>query len=66
MPLMFCKPSQGLIDIVAALGGTWHGLNAMCRCPVHDDRTPSLSLRRGEQAILVHCFAGCDRKAILL
>lgn len=65
MPLTTRKPSQNLLEIVAALGGAWHGLTAMCRCPVHDDRTPSLSLRQGDRAILVHCFAGCDRKTIL-
>jgi hypothetical protein len=32
----------------------------MCRCPVHDDRTPSLSVRVGESALLFKCFAGCD------
>ncbi|OZA18149.1 MAG: hypothetical protein B7X90_12615 [Novosphingobium sp. 17-62-19] len=37
----------------------------MCCCPSHDDRTPSLSLRQGDRAILVKCFAGCDRRAIL-
>ena len=29
------------------------------RCPAHDDRSPSLSLRAGERAILIKCFAGC-------
>ena len=30
------------------------------RCPGHDDRTPSLSLRELEDGrILLHCFAGC-------
>jgi hypothetical protein len=31
----------------------------MCRCPAHNDRTPSLSVRVGERSILFHCFAGC-------
>ena len=31
----------------------------MVRCPAHDDRTPSLSIRQGQTSILVHCFAGC-------
>lgn len=65
MPLITQKPSQNLLQIVKALDGTWHGLTAMCRCPCHDDRTPSLSLRQGDRAILVKCFAGCDHKAIL-
>jgi hypothetical protein len=29
-------------------------------CPAHDDRTPSLSVKEGDDGrILVHCFAGC-------
>src|SRR5918996_354283 len=32
----------------------------MARCPAHDDRSPSLSVRKGEDGrILVHCHAGC-------
>ena len=34
------------------------------RCPAHDDHSPSLSLRVGEQAILIKCFAGCPVKDI--
>jgi len=36
------------------------------RCPAHNDRCPSLSIREGGQgAILLHCFAGCSLDAIL-
>src|SRR3546814_10651296 len=48
-----------------ALGGTWHGRTAMCLCPAHADRTPSLSIRQGDRGILVTCFAGCDREDVL-
>lgn len=65
MPLTLRKPSQELIDLVGALGGTWHGRSAMCRCPAHADRTPSLSIRQGDRGILVTCFAGCSREAVL-
>jgi hypothetical protein len=42
-------------------GGGW-----TCRCPVHDDRTPSLSLSLGEGGrLLWHCHAGCDQAAVL-
>jgi len=58
-------PTQETVDIVAALGGTWHGSHAMCRCPAHADHTPSLSIRQGHKGILVTCFAGCDRGAVL-
>ena len=34
----------------------WHA-----RCPAHDDKSPSLSLRETDDGrILVHCFAGCS------
>jgi len=35
------------------------GDGAMICCPAHDDRTPSLSVSRGERGILLNCFAGC-------
>lgn len=60
MALTAHKPSQMLVDLVGALGGTWHGNKAMCRCPAHADGTPSLSLRQGDHGLLVTCFAGCD------
>ena len=30
------------------------------KCPAHDDRSPSLSIREGDRGILLHCFAGCS------
>lgn len=45
--------------IVESLGGRWRGTRGECRCPAHDDSSPSLSVRLGETAILFHCFAGC-------
>mgnify|MGYP006339193201 CR=1 FL=1 len=31
------------------------------RCPAHDDKGPSLSIRETEDGrVLVHCFAGCS------
>lgn len=65
MPLTAKPPSQRLIDIVGALGGEWHGNTAMCRCPAHADKTPSLSLRQGDRDILVTCFAGCKAEEVL-
>lgn len=47
-------------NLVKRLGGIWSPNGAMCRCPAHDDRTPSLSVRVGEKALLLKCFAGCD------
>ena len=55
--------AQG-IQIVERLGGVWHR-GGMCRCPAHDDRTPSLSVRVGERRLLFHCFAGCETGAVI-
>lgn len=52
-------------EIVDSLGGTWRRGRGMCRCPAHDDRTPSLSVRLGRRAILLHCFAGCSNDEVI-
>ena len=49
---------------------TVHGPNSsgeyMCKCPAHDDRTASLSVREGDGSkILLHCMAGCEPGAVL-
>jgi putative DNA primase/helicase len=51
--------------LTTALGGRWHGSYGEALCPVHDDRSPSLSIRDGERAPLVKCHRGCDRIAII-
>src|SRR3954470_19268241 len=48
-----CKPRPGT-------GGQWSA-----RCPAHDDRAPSLSLRQIEGQALVHCHAGCTAVDVL-
>ncbi len=65
MTLIAKAPRQELVDLVAALGGRWTGYVAMCRCPAHQDRNPSLSLRQGDRDILVTCFAGCASEDVL-
>jgi hypothetical protein len=47
--------------ITARLGGRRRGGSWMFRCPVHDDRNPSCSLRDDG---LVTCFAGCPRQQV--
>jgi hypothetical protein len=38
----------------------------LARCPAHDDKAPSLSVRKAEDGrVLVHCFAGCSVESIL-
>lgn len=51
--------------IVEQLGGVWRGNRGECRCPAHDDGSPSLSVRLGDTAILFHCFAGCTTVEVL-
>ncbi len=43
------------------------GQDWMCRCPAHDDDTPSLSIREESPGgrIFVKCFAGCHDTAVL-
>jgi hypothetical protein len=42
--------------LVESLGGHWGPDGGMCRCPAHDDRTPSLSVRPGRTRLLLHCY----------
>jgi hypothetical protein len=47
-------------------GARQHGGYWMARCPAHDDRQASLSVKRGtEQPVILHCHAGCELDAIL-
>jgi hypothetical protein len=50
------------LDLVRKTGnGRW-----VCRCPAHDDRGPSLSVRELDDGrVLLHCFAGCEVQSIL-
>jgi hypothetical protein len=47
-------------SLTKALGGRWYGRYGLAYCPVHNDRTPSLSIHDGERQLIVNCFAGCD------
>lgn len=48
--------------IARALGGHRAGATWMACCPVHEDRSPSLSISAGNDGkILVRCHAGCDQ-----
>lgn len=60
--------SQGR-QIVEQLGGKWSnngsGGGGMCRCPAHNDSSPSLSVRVGDTTLLFHCFAGCETADVM-
>ena len=52
--------------IAKALGGRKAGSGWTARCPAHDDRTPSLSIRDADDnKVLVRCHAGCDQKRVI-
>jgi hypothetical protein len=45
----------GGLEQVRKSGPGW-----VARCPAHEDRSPSLSIREGDDGrVLVHCHAGC-------
>jgi len=57
-------PSDGPVDTVLSRleharstgDGKW-----ICRCPAHDDKSPSLAIKEGvDGRVLLHCFAGCS------
>ena len=52
--------------IARALGGHRAGATWMARCPVHEDRSPSLSISAGKDGkVLVRCHAGCDQRDLI-
>jgi putative DNA primase/helicase len=52
--------------IAKALRGSRAGAGWVARCPAHDDRTPSLSLRdAGSGIVLVRCHAGCEQEDVI-
>ena len=53
-------------SIAKALGGRKAGGGWTARCPAHDDRTPSLSIREADDnKVLVRCHAGCDQERVI-
>lgn len=53
-----------LLNALTASGQAWRPSGPdqwMAQCPVHEDRSPSLSIKRTEtRRVLLHCHAGCD------
>jgi putative DNA primase/helicase len=52
--------------IAEALSGRKAGSGWTARCPAHEDRTPSLSIRDSDDGkVLVCCHAGCDQERVI-
>lgn len=53
--------------LIARLEGVKRsGKGYVARCPAHEDRTPSLSLREGDDGrVLLHCHGGCTTAAVV-
>ena len=56
---------QNAQSLALALGGRKSGCGWMARCPAHDDREPSLSIRDADGKVLVRCHAGCDQRDVI-
>ena len=52
-------------SLARALEATRSGSNWMAKCPAHDDKNPSLSIREEEGKVLVHCHAGCAQRDVI-
>ena len=59
-------------EIIADLEGRLdkckrRGDTLMARCPAHEDKTPSLSVKVGDSGdrVIMHCFAGCPTEDIV-
>jgi hypothetical protein len=52
------KPLDQFLQRLEFVKPSAHAFSA--RCPVHDDHSPSLSIKEGDDGrVLVHCHAGC-------
>ena len=52
-------------DLLSRLDGVRHTRSGwMARCPGHEDRDPSLSVREGDRGILIRCWAACTLESI--
>jgi putative DNA primase/helicase len=52
-------------DIVRDLQAKRSGSTWMAKCPAHEDRTPSLAIRKSQGKILLHCHAGCNQRDVI-
>ena len=62
------RPIDRVLDAIRAHGGRVNQSNTrcMCTCPAHNDRTPSLSIKQGDDGrVLLKCFAGCTPEQVV-
>jgi hypothetical protein len=61
------QPGINAERVARSLGGASRvGSGWMCRCPAHDDRTPSLHISdRDGGGLLAKCFAGCEQAEVV-
>lgn len=53
-------------QICKMLGGWFRGGHGMCRCPAHQDSSPSLHVTETRSGtVLLKCFAGCDQWSVI-
>lgn len=53
-------------QIAAALGGKPSGKGHwMCRCPAHEEKTPSFRVSDRDGRILLKCFGGCQQREVI-
>ncbi|MBM3340399.1 MAG: virulence-associated protein E, partial [Betaproteobacteria bacterium] len=51
--------------IAKALGGRRYGTQWQVRCPSHQDRRPSLSIKDSERGLVVYCHARCTQQSVI-
>jgi len=51
--------------IARALKARRSGTGWIAKCPAHDDRNPSLSIRDADGKVLFHCHAGCGQHEVI-
>jgi len=52
-------------EIAHQLKGHKSGAGYIARCPAHNDRDPSLSLKDVDGKVLVKCHAGCEQRKVI-
>jgi hypothetical protein len=54
-----------ILNVLTGVKSTGHG-RYLAKCPAHEDRSPSLSIRELDDGrILLHCFGGCGTDDVL-